>query len=333
MDACHFRCAEGQAFEKGHFEREQTRTCALFDKTGAAESIDCSLFISGAAKMTAQNGFGQILSPLSVDEALAAMAHGAVPIAGATWVMRAPLRHEPLPGQLLSLSGLNDLHDLTIDTKCASLGAMTTHDKLAVALAPHADLSGLAAAAGNSANPGIRRVATLGGNIATSAFAASDLAPALLAADATVILATASGQKALPMETFLASRAGLGHGGLILRVEIPRSPRNAAHARLPMRKAGDYPCAIVSISVSVLAGMIADIRIAVGAVEPTARRWTALEDRLIGTAYDPARAEAEARKLTDGFTAREAIDAPGWYRLSVLPVLLRRAFLKLQAGV
>lgn len=261
------------------------------------------------------------------------MANGAVPIAGATWIMRAPLRHEPLPGQLVSLSGLEDLRELTVGPKLAILGAMTTHDKLALAFAPYADLSGLAIAAGTSANPGIRRVATLGGNIGTSAFAASDLVPALLAADATVILATGTGLKSFPMEAFLASRDGSGHSGLIVRVEMPRSSRRTAHVRIPMRKAGDYPCAIVSLSIDVLAGMIRDIRIAVGAVEPTARRWRSLEDRLTDTRFDAGLAESVARTLTDEFVARDAIDAPGWYRLSVLPVLLRRAFLKLQAEV
>ncbi|OYU20262.1 MAG: FAD-binding molybdopterin dehydrogenase [Rhodobacteraceae bacterium PARR1] len=277
--------------------------------------------------MTAQTGYGLITTPQTVAEAVAAMAGGAVPIAGATWLLRAPLRHEPMPDRLMSLRCLTEVQALDIGPERAVIGAMVTHDALAGALAGQPDLAGLATAAGASANPGIRRIATLGGNLGAAGFAASDLVPALLAADVTAVLATGSGLQSLPMAAFLAGRGG---GGLILRVEIARSARRAAHARLPMRKAGDYPCAIVSVSADVSGGTIRDIRIAVGAVESTARRWSSLEDRLTGTALDPARAEAAAREMSDDFTARDAVDAPGWYRLSVLPVLLRRAFTQIK---
>lgn len=277
--------------------------------------------------MMAETGYGEITTPQTLADAVAAMAGGAVPIAGATWLLRAPLRHEVLPERLMSLRGLADLQVLTIGPRQALLGAMLTHDALAGALVGHPDLAGLATAAGASANPGIRRTATLGGNIGTRGFAASDLVPALLAADATVILATGQGLQSLPLAQHLAGR---GDAGLIVRVEVARSPRRAAHARLPMRKAGDYPCAIVSVSADLSSGRIKDIRIAVGAVEATARRWTSLEERLTGTTLDPALAEAAARQLTGDFSARDAVDAPGWYRLSVVPVLLRRAFTQLE---
>lgn len=279
---------------------------------------------------TGQDGFTQ---PQTIAEAVAAMAAGAVPMAGATWLLRAPLRHEAMPERLMSLRGLADLQKLTLGPERAVLGAMVTHDALARGLGGAADLAGLATAAGASANPGIRRIATLGGNVGATGFAASDLVPALLAADATVVLATGDGLHALPMADFLAARDGSGPGGLILRVEIPRTPRRSAHARLPMRKAGDYPCAIVSVSANLTGGTFADLRIAVGAVEPTARRWTSLEAHLTGLPADPARAEAAARQSVAEFTARDAVDAPGWYRLSVLPVLLRRALTQLQAEV
>lgn len=285
--------------------------------------------------MTAHGTFAEIAAPTTLEAAVAALGGGAVPIAGATWIMRAPLRHEPVPAHLVSLRGLQELHGVDVGPEFASVGAMVTHEGLGVDLAPHSDLFGIATAARASANPGVRRIATLGGNVATRGFAASDLTPALLAADASVVVATDGGLRATPMDAFLSARDGAreapGRGGLIVRIEIARSAHRAAHARLTMRKAGDYPCAIVSVSVGLDAGIITDVRIAVGAVEATARRWTVLEDRLKGMTLDPSRAEAAARASMDGFAPREGVDAPGWYRLSVLPVLVRRAFGDLQA--
>ena len=280
--------------------------------------------------MVAQTAYDEIITPQTLSDAVVAMAGGAVPIAGATWISRAPLRHEVMPERLMSLRGLTDLAALTVGPERLILGAMVTHDALAGALAGKPDLAGLVTAAGASANPGVRRIATLGGNLGTVGFAASDLVPALMAVDATVVLATGHGLQSRSMAAFLAGR---DRSGLIVRVEIDRSQRRAAHARLPMRKAGDYPCAIVSVSADLSGGQIKDIRIVVGAVEANARRWTSLEERLTGTTFDPALAEAAARQMTGDFSARDTVDAPGWYRLSVLPVLLRRAFTKMQAEV
>ncbi|RYD90377.1 MAG: FAD-binding molybdopterin dehydrogenase, partial [Sphingomonadales bacterium] len=133
------------------------------------------------------------------------------------------------------------------------------------------------------------------------------------------------------MEDFLSSRSACSQPWLITRITVPATKRLSAHERLPMRKAGDYPCAIVSVSVELDdAGLIGDIRIGVGAVEAVARRWHGLERALAGYPPLPEIAEQAARDLIGDFTGRDAVDAPGWYRTSVLPVLVRRAFARLQ---
>ncbi len=65
-----------------------------------------------------------------------------------------------------------------------SFGASVTHAALAKAIAGLPGLEGLAAAATGAANPAIRRVATVGGNLCALDFAAADLVPTLLALDA-----------------------------------------------------------------------------------------------------------------------------------------------------
>ena len=65
--------------------------------------------------------------------------------------------------------------------------------------------------------------------------------------------------------------------------------------------------------------------IAVGSVEPSARRWERLEAALLGRPLDAAAAARTAAELADEFSGRDGVDAPGWYRVSVLPSLVRRA--------
>ncbi|MGX1309136.1 carbon-monoxide dehydrogenase medium subunit [Amorphus suaedae] len=265
----------------------------------------------------------------SLDDAVAVLAANggdAVPMAGATWIMRAPLRAEALHPLYVALGRVADLRGVAVGEAEIAIGACVTHAELAAALAPLADCRGLAKAAGASANPAVRSVATVGGNLASADFAAADLVPALLAADAAVEIAGPSGRERMPLARYLEARAGLEAGRIVAKVIVPRAERRSAHARLPLRVAGDYPVAIVSLSVALGAdGTIADARVAVGSVEPVARRWGALEAALAGQPLDAEAAGRLAAGCTDGFEGRDGVEASGAYRVRVLPALVRRA--------
>lgn len=264
--------------------------------------------------------------PRSVEEALTDLEYeGAIPVAGGTWVMRAPLRHERGADRLVALHRIEGFARIEAVHDAISIGPLATHDRLSRHLPKGPGLNVLREAAGRAANPGVRRIATIGGNIATAAFAASDFAPALLSLDARIRIADRTGTQDISMEEFLAGRAACERPWLVSGIVVPSRKRMTAHERLPMRRAGDYPCAIVSVSTEIDdAGLLRDLRIGVGAVEPVARRWHGLEKALTGRS--PAEAEQAARDLSTDFSGRDAVDAPGWYRTSVLPALARRAF-------
>lgn len=260
----------------------------------------------------------------SLADAVAALAERAgegAPLAGATWIMRAPLRREPAASAYVGIARIPELRRIDIDDRSVAIGACVSHAQLAAALAPHAECRALAQAAGHSANPAIRRMATVGGNLSTSAFAAADLVPALLCLDAEVELQIGGTGERMALQRFLAHRTSLEPGWLLNRVIVPRRPRRSAHVRLPLRRAGDYPVAIVSLAVEDEGA----VSVAIGSVEPVARRWPALEAALKGDALDPVRAAARAADHLDGFNGRAGIEAPGWYRVEVLPVLVGRA--------
>lgn len=269
--------------------------------------------------------------PGSIAEAVAALDEGCRPvIAGATWSMRAPLRgEEPLRTGVL-VGGIPELTCVTVEPERITIGAAVTHARLAEALAALPEYDGLVAAAVKAANPAIRSVATVGGNLCAAAFPASDLAPQLLCLEASVDYVTGRGTETMPIERFLATRATLG-SGLLTAVRVPRGAFRSAHARLPLRKAGDYPVAIVSLSATPGDGALAGLRIAVGSVEATARRWLRLEAALVGSPPVPAVAAERAAELTGEFSPRDGIEAPAWYRTKVLPALVRRAFEDLAA--
>ncbi|MEH2545426.1 carbon-monoxide dehydrogenase medium subunit [Bradyrhizobium sp. AZCC 2262] len=270
----------------------------------------------------------------SLSDALAALAdrgHSGAPLAGATWIMRAPLREErqdwSQDRSYVAISKIEELRHVDILDSEISIGSCVTHAELALCLAALPDCRALAQAAARSANPAIRGVATVGGNLCASGFAAADLIPALICLEAEIELAAQNGAERVSMARFLELRTNLGPERIVRRVLVPRrAGRRSAHLRLPLRKAGDYPVAIVSIAAALgREGLVASARVAVGSVEPAARRWRRLEADLIGRPLDSGWAAGQAESYSEDFQGRDAVEAPGWYRVKVLPNLVRRA--------
>ncbi|MBS3650451.1 FAD binding domain-containing protein [Pseudaminobacter sp. 19-2017] len=271
----------------------------------------------------------------SIDDAVAALADraDATALAGGTWIMRAPIRREPPIRFCVGLTRIPELNAVDISASEIRIGACVTHARLVSALAGVRGCEGLVTAAGSAANPAVRQMATIGGNLCASAFPASDLAPSLLSLDAEVELSGPGGDERLPVGRFLERRGSLEPGILLTAVVIPRRALKSGHARLPLRKAGDYPVAIVSMTAELRGdGAVEDIRVTVGSVEASPRRWTQLEQALLGRRLDPNGAYDLAQAEAHIFTGRDGVDAPGWYRVQVLPALARRAAQAVLAG-
>lgn len=268
----------------------------------------------------------EILMAHSLPEALAALADrgaDAAPLAGGSWIMRAGLRGEKHRRLYVFVGQIAPLSVLEMRDGELHLGACVTHAQIADFLQPHREFRALMQAAVYSANPAVRNIATVGGNLCAADFAAADLVPALLCLEAEVELST-HGRRAerMGLSAFLEMRDRLEPGQLLTRVLVPRRERVSAHVRLPLRKAGDYPVAIVSISYAIESGTPVSPRIAIGSIETLARRWSGLENRLPDSFSDPTDAATEALSELE---ARDGVEAPGWYRLRVLPTLVRRA--------
>ena len=265
----------------------------------------------------------------TLDDAVAALAErgrDGAPLAGATWIMRASLREERHDLSYVAISKIASLRELSVGEREVSIGACVTHAEIARELTSVPDCRALALAAGNAANPAIRQVATIGGNLCAANFAAADLVPALLCLDTEIELHGPGGAEQIPLSRFLEIRTSLAPGRLVRRVIVRRTPRRSVHVRLPLRKAGDYPVAIFSLAVTFdAAGVVTSASAAVGSVEAAARRWHELEAELIGHPLDPAHAAEKAEHHCATLRARDGVEAPGWYRLKVLPNLVRKA--------
>ena len=266
----------------------------------------------------------------SLDEAIEILSDEAnklVPIAGGTWLARGEQRKDPLAQGYLALSKVKEMHGIQITANKISIGAMTTHEQLSKALENDCGFQGLGTAAIKSANPGVRRLATVGGNICARDFLSADLVPALVAAAATVQVASSKGRNEVSIAEFLEQPLDGICRKLLVRVLVKRTLARSAHARLTMRSAGDYPTSIISVMCEFTSdGTISAIRIAVGAVRDQTFRWSALEKKLVGVKLTETSIIDIARTCLNGLTGRDAVDGLGAYRVQVLPHLVEEAF-------
>jgi carbon-monoxide dehydrogenase medium subunit len=172
----------------------------------------------------------------------------------------------------------------------------------------------------------VRSVATVGGNLAAVGFPEADLVPALLAAEARVVVVAGGDERSEDVAAYLAGRETARAGEIIARVVVPAPPgRRSAFERLAVRGGGEYAVASVALSVDLDGGVVAGARVAVGVVEAVARLCPSAAAALVGQPLDPALAERAGLAAAAECTARDGLDAPGWYRLAVLPALLKRA--------
>lgn len=263
----------------------------------------------------------EILIPVSATDAAKAFGDGRdlTVFAGGTILMpmvaygRYPRTRRTL---MLTRAGLGGISE----NGGVQIGAMTTLAELATS-----DIEPLAAAARDIADAEIRAQATLGGNLCappSPAHPRGDLQAALLAAGAAVRCVGASGERTEAVEEFLA---GLDRDPrLVLGVELPERPRRAAY--LSQRRPHTHSYAVMAVA---CAEVRDGIRVAAGGVAPRAVRLTGVERALA----DGANVDAAAAAALDGLPAPpdDAL-ASSWYRMEVLPVLLRRVITQLRGG-
>jgi CO/xanthine dehydrogenase FAD-binding subunit len=145
----------------------------------------------------------EVLTPRTLDEALRMKADvpGAVPIQGGTDVMVELNFDRARPEALLNLNEVAELRGWSRDDGRLRLGASLTYTE-AMEAVPAELLPALAEASRTVGSPQIRNRGTIGGNLGTAS-PAGDALPPLLLERAEVELASARGERRLPLTEFL----------------------------------------------------------------------------------------------------------------------------------
>jgi xanthine dehydrogenase YagS FAD-binding subunit len=191
---------------------------------------------------------------------------------------------------------------------------------------------------GCSALDGANRMhAILGTSDSCVATHASDVAVALVALDARLLLATAEGTREVALRDFYqlpgdtpALENDLRPGELITEVVVPRLDwaANSTYVKVRDRQSYEFALCSAAVALDVRDGVIADARVAAGGVGTVPWHLPAVEDALRGAPATQASFEAAAAVAADG--ARPLRDNA--FKVSLLKRTIVRALLELTEG-
>ncbi len=265
----------------------------------------------------------------SLDEALAALAVGARPIAGGTdLVVGARQGKAPLPASLVAIDRLDELAHIESRDRGIRIGAMVTHSQLMIDQMIVSGYTALADAAALVGSPSTRNIGTLGGNV-MNASPAMDTGAPLMVLGAVAQLRSARGSRTVELSDLWTGpgQTSAETEELCVAIDLPPRPARSgsAYVRLEYRRAMEI--AIVGAAASVTLaddGTILDGAVALSAVAPTIIEVDDAGALMTGHLPDAA-AAAVATAASDVARPISDLRASDTYRRHTVGVMAARA--------
>jgi carbon-monoxide dehydrogenase medium subunit len=268
--------------------------------------------------------------PADLSEAIALLGQldsDARPIAGGHSLIPMMKLRLAMPSHLIDLAGVAELKGVHLEGGEIVIGAMMTQHEIIASdlLAQHAPI--LRETAEVIADPQVRYLGTIGGNVANGD-PGNDMPALMMTLGATYLLRGASGERRVAAREYYLSpyetAAERGEVLAAIRVPLPPTGHGWAYEKLK-RKVGDYATAAAAVILTVSSGAIATCAISLTNVAGTALFATDAAASVIGTALDKptlARAAAAATAI-----AEPAADGRGSaeYRGKMAGVMTARA--------
>lgn len=237
-----------------------------------------------------------------------------------------------LASTFVSIGRVEGLREIRVEGGALLIGALVTLDEVARSPIVREAVPGLAEVFGVVGNVRVRCAATVGGLVAEADYA-SDPPCALLALDAEVVIAGASGTRTVGIGDFLVGfyETVLEPDELVvaLRVPVQEPGAVAVYEKFRTRSSEDRPCVGVFASTTLAGdGTCTRLRLGIGAASGVPQRFPDLEAAAVGVTLD----EEVARQVADRYAERidTLADMRGssWYRTEMVRVWGRRALLR-----
>ena len=231
------------------------------------------------------------------------------------------------PSHLVDLKGVSDLLGIRSEGTDIVIGAMTTQHEVIGSELLASRLPILRETSLLIADPQVRYLGTLGGNVANGD-PGNDMPAVMMCLGAVYEVAGKSGERRIPARAFYqgAYLTALGSGEILTAVRIPAPKQGHGYAYEKLkRKVGDYATAAAAVVLAMSGGKVETCSIGLTNVAETPL-WAEEAARiLVGSTLDGAtvkRAVAAAEAITAPADDRRG---PPQYRTKMAGVMLARA--------
>jgi aerobic carbon-monoxide dehydrogenase medium subunit len=231
------------------------------------------------------------------------------------------------PEHLVDLQDLAELRGVSVEAGKVTLGALTTQAAIIASQELARVCPILKEAALQIADPQVRALGTIGGNVANGD-PGNDMPAVMQALDAVYLLRSRAGSREVCARDFYegAFITALKDGEILTAVRFDAPPAGHGYAYLKQkRKIGDYATAAAAVILTMSAGRCANAAVALTNVGDTPLFAAAAAKALVGTALD--RAAIDAAVAAAEAITRPAADGrgPAQFRTKVAGVMVRRA--------
>jgi carbon-monoxide dehydrogenase medium subunit len=266
--------------------------------------------------------------PESVDDAVALLAkHGdeARAIAGGHSLIPMMKLRMAEVAHLVDLQAIGELKGITVDGGTVTIGAMTTQHELIEneALANAAPI--IREASLQIADPQVRYVGTVGGNVANGD-PGNDMPGLMQCLDAVYTLAGPDGTREVAARDFYEAAYFTARGDDELLVSVRfAAPRGGYAYEKQKRKIGDYATAAAAVLIEKDGGTCSSASIAMTNLSDTPVWCEAAGAALVGTSLDGAAVDAAVAAMQAAIDPQEDNRGPVDFKKHVAGVVLRRA--------
>jgi carbon-monoxide dehydrogenase medium subunit len=255
-------------------------------------------------------------------------------IAGGTDILVRMKQKAIQPDALISLRGIDGLKTLS-QNGALSIGSMVPFRDLERNPVIAQLYPALARAASVLANPQVRNVATVGGNLCNAAPSA-DCAPPLLVMRATLELHGPGGEREITVDKFFTGPGEncMEGGEVLTRIRIPDKAKHTGMAFLKVgRVAQDIAVANAAALLVMDKKQCVECRLAVGAVAPVPLRLRNVEKLIEGEEIDSELLERVSERVEQDVSPITDVRSTEEYRRIMSGVLVKRAILQAMENV
>ena len=232
------------------------------------------------------------------------------------------------PKALIDINRIPDLAYIREDAKFLKIGATTRTNDLNDSELIHTRYPILSDAGYGIADPLVRNMGTVGGNV-SHGDPANDLPACMLALGAQFVVHGPKGTRTIPAHAFYKDTfvTALESNEILTEIEIPKARAGQGNAYVNLEKrVGDFP--IVGVAANLVLTSKGTVELAglgLTAIGPTALKATDAERHLVGKAPEDAVLD-QAAKLAQGIAQPVSdLRGPAEYKLAMVRVLARRA--------